>query len=300
MEHRRDLPPVTGAAAPLLRLRLDAEYRRGTPALSGVEMEVAAGEIVALIGQSGSGKSTIALAVMGLLGMRGGRARGEVVFEGRDLLGLGEREMREVRGRRIGLVFQSAATALNPRMTVADHLREAWRAHARGEPPSAGLLAEVSLPGDPGFLARLPGQLSLGQAQRVLIALAIAHRPALLVADEPTSALDAITQAEILDLFAALNRRRGMSILLITHDLVSAARLAHRVAILREGRLVETGPARRIFTGASDEYTRRLVEAALPAGFSSGLARLGEALQDAALPADNYNEVSPHGGSRAL
>lgn len=242
----------------LVRIAVTAGYRGHPAALDGLRLEIEAGEILALIGQSGSGKSTLALAILGLLGMRGGSVSGSIEFEGRNLLTLNGKQWRTVRGRRIGLVFQSAATALNPYLSVEDHVREAWRAHETGILDLAALLQEVSLPADRGFLRRRPGQLSIGQAQRVLIALGIVHRPALLIADEPTSALDAVTQAEILDLFAGLNRKRRMSILLITHDLLSAAKLAHRVAILRQGKLVECGTTQQIFENPGEEYTRRL------------------------------------------
>lgn len=285
---------MTGSPEPLLRARVTASYG-GKPALRGVELSLAAGEILALIGQSGSGKSTMALSILGLLGMRGGKVAGAIEFEGTDLLGLSERQLRAIRGRRIGLVFQSAAGALNPRMTVEGHLVEAWRAHASGRPDCERLLAEVSLPGDAAFRKRYPRELSVGQAQRVLIALGIVHRPRLLIADEPTSALDAITQAEILGLFARLSQAHSMAILFITHDLLSVARLAHRVAILRDGNLVEQGTAREIFTAPSQAYTRSLIGALprLPESLGEQLGNLDLHLQNGAGLADESTRVGP-------
>jgi ABC-type dipeptide/oligopeptide/nickel transport system ATPase component len=194
--------------------------------------------------------------------------RGELRFQGRDLLRLSERQMRAVRGREIGLVLQSPLSSLNPSMTVGQQIREAWLAHGTaGGKPWHGLLElleTVNLPPDLQFLDRYPRQLSVGQAQRVLIAMAIVHRPALLVADEPTSALDTVTQAEILKLFARLNRQLGMSILYISHDLLSVASLCHRIAILRDGRMVESGPTELIFRRPRHSYTKALL-AAIPA-----------------------------------
>jgi ABC-type dipeptide/oligopeptide/nickel transport system ATPase component len=175
--------------------------------------------------------------------------------------------MRAVRGREIGLVLQSPLAALNPSMTVGQQIREAWLAHRTvGQQwrDPLELLETVNLPAEAQFLDRYPRQLSVGQAQRVLIAMAIVHRPALLVADEPTSALDSITQAEILKLFARLNRQMGMSILYISHDLLSVASLCHRMAILREGRVVESGSTVQIFRYPRHPYTKALL-AAIPA-----------------------------------
>jgi ABC-type dipeptide/oligopeptide/nickel transport system ATPase component len=176
--------------------------------------------------------------------------------------------MRKIRGRSIGLVLQSPLSSLNPALKIHTQLKEAWRAHAIGTRAGCDAairhaLSSVSLPTDNEFLRRYPEQLSVGQAQRVLIAMAMIHRPALLIADEATSALDVITQSEILDLFARLNRENGMSILYISHDLPSVASICHRISILHEGKIVECEPALRIFTSPQHPYTLRLV-AALP------------------------------------
>jgi ABC-type dipeptide/oligopeptide/nickel transport system ATPase component len=226
------------------------------------------GEILGLVGQSGSGKSTLALAILRLLHLKGATVRGEVLFKGEDLLLRSESELRSLRGRDISIVLQSPLSSLNPALRIGTQLKEAWRAHAHGSKEGChaaiqAALASVSLPGDIEFLRRRSSQLSVGQAQRVIIAMAILHRPALLIADEPTSALDSITQAEILSLFASLNRELDMAILYISHDLLSVAALCHRIAILHEGQFVECGPPRLIFGSPQHEYTRRLI-AALP------------------------------------
>jgi peptide/nickel transport system ATP-binding protein len=252
---------------PLLSMRLSVHYRRKT-VLRDVAFDIAPGEILGLVGQSGSGKSSLALAVLGLLEMENGQADGNIDFAGSDLLRLGEREMRRIRGRSLGLVLQSPLTSLNPALKIRTQLKEAWRAHATGTGSDCDVaieraLASVSLPYDKEFLRRYPSQLSVGQAQRVLIAMAVIHRPALLIADEATSALDVITQSEILALFARLNQESGMSILYISHDLPSVAGICHRVAILHEGEIVECESTERIFTKPQHAYTRRLV-ASLP------------------------------------
>ncbi len=259
----------------LLHARLSAGYGKGPDILHDVEFEVDSGEVLGLVGQSGSGKSTIAMAVMRLLEFRGGTVRGTLRFQGRDLLQFSPRQMRAVRGREIGLVLQSPLASLNPAMTLGDQLREAWLAHP-GSSPQWGstleLLDAVNLPPEVAFLHRYPRQISVGQAQRLLIAMAIVHRPALLVADEPTSALDTITQAEIVKLFARLNRELRMSILYISHDLLSVASLCHRIAILRDGRMVESGATEKIFRDPSDSYTKALLAAIPSLAFTDNLS----------------------------
>jgi len=261
-------------AAPLLSLRISADYRARENVLRDVAFEIEPGEIVGLAGQSGSGKSTIALAIMRLLHIKGGAVRGQIRFRGGDLLRYSEREMRAIRGREISLVLQNPVSSLNPALRIGTQLSEAWEVHNQAprairESAIFEALEAVSLTVDKPFLRRYPNELSVGQAQRVLIAMAILHRPALLIADEATSALDALTQSEILRLFARLNSELSMAILYISHDLLSIASLCQRVSILHEGEIVEFAPVARIFSHPAHPYTRRLIDA-IPVSSLSG------------------------------
>ena len=245
---------------------LKVSYRNKPAVLRNVFLQMRRGEILGLVGQSGSGKSTLALAIMRLLELKGAKAEGSVFFQGDDLMRLGERELRGIRGRDIALVLQSPLSSLNPALRIRTQLAEAWRAHARGPKRDCRqaiqeALSSVSLPIGDEFLGRYPSQLSVGQAQRVLIAMAILHRPALLIADEATSALDVITQAEVLSLFAKLNREMNMAVLYISHDLLSVASICNRIAILHEGEIVECGSTAQIFNRPQHPYTQRLIEA---------------------------------------
>lgn len=260
------------SGSPLLSARLSVDYRSRPGVLKDLCLEIQRGEIVGLVGESGSGKSTLALALLQLLPLKGAKVRGEVVFQNEDLLRKKESDLRDIRGRQISVVLQSPLTSLNPALRIGTQLKEAWRAHANGttEQCQAALsaaLRSVSLPDDDEFQKRRPSQLSVGQGQRVIIAMAILHRPALLIADEPTSALDTITQSEILGLFSGLNRELDMAILYISHDLLSVATLCHRVAILRDGEIVECEAPDAIFESPRHPYTRRLI-AALPSRHS--------------------------------
>jgi ABC-type dipeptide/oligopeptide/nickel transport system ATPase component len=264
-------------AEPLLSLRLSVDYRNKTGILRDVFIELRQGEILGLVGQSGSGKSTLSLAILRLLHLRGGTARGKLLFKGEDLFAKNETEMRSLRGREMSIILQSPLSSLNPALRIGTQLSEAWRAHEDGtqEECAAAIstaLASVSLPNDSDFLRRRPSQLSVGQAQRVIIGMAILHRPSLLIADEPTSALDTITQSEILRLFGQLNRELRMGILYISHDLLSVAVLCHRIAILNAGQILECGPPAQIFGAPLHSYTQKLV-AALPRGPFLGFHR---------------------------
>ncbi len=271
------MTPTPDSSGNMLSAQVTVRYPGKAPVLRGVSLEIARGEVVGLVGQSGSGKSTLATAILGLLGGLLGRQRaiveGNIFFQGADLLTMRERELRNLRGRSLSLVLQSPLASLNPALQIRTQLREAWRAHSDSTATSGdcdraihAALKSVSLPSgeddnNEDFLRKHASQLSVGQAQRVLIAMAIMHRPALLIADEATSALDVITQSEILELFARLNREIGMSILYISHDLPSVAGICQRIAILHEGQIVECGPTEQIFTAPEHPYTRRLMSA---------------------------------------
>lgn len=229
----------------MLRVRLTAGYGKRT-VLEDVELELSAGDCVGLVGTSGAGKSTLVLALLGLLPWRRGWARGEVLLRGRNLLALSEREARAVRGKEIALVPQSPLSALNPALNLRTQFREAWKAHQPRTPGLRPRLAElmerVHLPPDEAFLDRKPGEISVGQAQRVVLALALLHRPALLVADEPTSALDPATQAEILRLLRSIREEERTTLLYISHDVLSILQLCDRVAMLERGHIVTSRP----------------------------------------------------------
>ncbi|MCA1951545.1 MAG: ABC transporter ATP-binding protein [Hyphomicrobiales bacterium] len=235
----------------------------------GLSFTLAPGEVLGLVGESGSGKSMTALAVLGLL-PPGMRASGSIRFEGQDLLRLSERELRAVRGRRIGMVFQEPMTALNPVMTIGAQIAEGVIRHGLADAAGAReralrLIARVGLPDPAARLHAYPHELSGGQRQRALIALAIACRPSLLVADEPTSALDVTVQAELLALLREIRDETGMAMLFITHDLAVVSRLADRTLVLYGGRAMETGATRALLAAPRHPYTHGLL-AAIPRG----------------------------------
>jgi ABC-type glutathione transport system ATPase component len=255
---------VSPTKNPVLHLRLSVDYPGKPYVLREVTLDIDEGEMVGLIGESGSGKSTIALAILRLLEHKGGTSRGEVIFGGRHLEGLTRHEMRQIRGNEIALISQSAMASLNPALRIGTQLAEAWKAHqsACGDEWQRSVLdifERVRLPADEAFLRLYPHQLSVGQAQRVLIVMATMHRPRLLIADEPISALDAITRTEVIDLLRQLNRAMNMAVLFISHELLSIASLCRRVAILEKGEVVESGSAEQIFCSPEHPYTRALV-----------------------------------------
>ncbi len=253
---------------PLLCANVSVRYAGKPAILRDVRFDMQPSEVLGLIGQSGSGKSTLAMTILGLLDKKRSHVEGAIKFQGSDLLQLSEHELRALRGRTIALVLQSPLSSLNPALKIRTQLKEAWRAHASGTSAEClrairTALENVSLPSNDDFLRKYPSQMSVGQAQRVLIAMAILHQPALLIADEATSALDVITQSEILSLFRALNRSTGMAILYISHDLASVAGICDRIAILHEGAIVECGTTQQIFANPRHEYTQKLM-AAMP------------------------------------
>jgi ABC-type dipeptide/oligopeptide/nickel transport system ATPase component len=265
--------PSTSPEQILLSADFSVHYGSKPPVLRGVHLEIQRGEVLGLVGQSGSGKSTLAMTILGLLDKKHSKAEGTIRFQEFDLLTLSERELRALRGRAIALVLQSPLSSLNPALKIRTQLKEAWRAHASGTSTDCAnairaSLQSVSLPSGEEFLRKYPSQMSVGQAQRVLIAMAVMHRPALLIADEATSALDVITQSEILALFRELNRSTGMAILYISHDLASVAGICDRIAILHHGEIVECGATNQIFANPQHEYTQRLM-AAMPRPLSA-------------------------------
>jgi ABC-type glutathione transport system ATPase component len=250
----------------LLSAHLWLSYGKKPPVLRDVDLDVRRGEVLGLVGQSGSGKSTLALAILGLLDKKQIHVEGTIGFDGSDLLRVSEPDLRALRGRKLALVLQSPLSSLNPALKIRTQLKEAWRAHASGSKSECqaairAALESVSLPSTDEFLRKYPSQMSVGQAQRVLIAMAVMHHPALLIADEATSALDVITQSEILTLFRDLNHRTGMAILYISHDLASVGSICDRIAILHEGQIVESGTTQQVLTNPQHEYTRRLMTA---------------------------------------
>jgi peptide/nickel transport system ATP-binding protein len=238
--------------------------------LRELSLEVQRGEVLGLVGQSGCGKSTLALAILRLLHLKGGKVEGTIHFKGQDLISLKESHMRSLRGREISLVLQSPVASLNPALRIRTQMEEAWKVHQRQssreecEQALIHALEDVCLPASDTILRRYPSQLSVGQAQRVLIAMAIVHRPALLIADEPTSALDINTQSEILELFAGLSDKLGMGILFISHDLLSVATISHRVAVMDQGRIVECQETNDIFCNPAHPSTKRMMAALRP------------------------------------
>ena len=250
-------------SAPLLSVRdLSVAFGRNT-VVEGVSFDLAPGEILGVVGESGSGKSVTALSIMRLIPAPG-RVTGRIDFAGQDLMALPEARMREIRGRDIAMIFQEPMTSLNPVFTCGDQVMEALvhhrgldRAGARAE--ALKLLKLVEIPSAERRLEDYPHQLSGGMRQRVMIAMALACRPKLLLADEPTTALDATIQAQILDLLRGLQRELGMAVVLITHDLGVVSEVAHRVLVMYAGRVVETSPAAEVFERPLHPYTEGLL-----------------------------------------
>jgi ABC-type dipeptide/oligopeptide/nickel transport system ATPase component len=267
------------ADAPLLGVRnLTTVFDRPdgpAVAVDAVSFELSRGETLCLVGESGSGKSMTALSILRLVPPPGRVAGGTVVFNGRDLLQLSDREMRRVRGAEIGLVFQEPMSALNPVFTVGAQLVETLLVHAcagsrrDARARAIELLGQVGVPEAAHRVDDYPHQLSGGLRQRAVIALAIACGPALLIADEPTTALDVTIQAQVLDLLRSMRDTLGLALLLITHDFGVVAETADRVAVMHQGRLVEQAEVRELFRRPQHPYTRTLLTA-IP-----GRARVG-------------------------
>ena len=253
-----------GGAGRLLEVEGLRVMLGGRAVVDGVSFAVGEGETVGLVGESGSGKSVTSLALMGLLPPEA-RVEGRVRFGGRDVLGMGERERRSLRGREMAMVFQEPMSALNPVMRVGEQVAEAVRAHGRGLSRAevrarvVGALEEVGLPEAERRMRDYPHQFSGGQRQRIVIAMALVNRPRLVIADEPTTALDVTVQAQILALLRELRGMHGMGMLFISHDLPVVAAVASRVVVLRGGRVVEQGTTAEVLRRPREEYTRQLL-----------------------------------------
>jgi microcin C transport system ATP-binding protein len=262
---------MDATSAPLLDIRdLSVAFTQGTRELLAVDrvsFDIRKGETVALVGESGSGKSVTALSVMKLLPYPAARhPSGEIWFKGTDLLKLDEGEIREVRGANITIIFQEPMTSLNPLHTIERQITEVLLLHRRAlngnnRARVVELLTQVGIPDPASRLGAYPHQLSGGQRQRVMIAMALANEPDLLIADEPTTALDVTVQAQILTLLKDLQARLGMAMLFITHDLGIVRKIADRVCVMKEGKIVERGEVERVFTRPEHPYTRELLAA---------------------------------------
>ena len=252
---------------PLLDVQhLSVTFGGAIPAVDDVSFSIAQGQTLGLVGESGSGKSVTAFSILRLLQPPGRITSGRVMFEGRDLLTLSEGEMREVRGAAISLIFQEPMTALNPVMRVGDQIAEALLVHGKASRADARtraveLLEAVKIPDAARRVRDYPHQLSGGMRQRVMIAIALACRPPLVIADEPTTALDVTIQAQVLELLRELKARYNLALLLITHDFGVIAEMADHVAVMYKGRLVEHGSVREVLRRPSHDYTRSLLAA---------------------------------------
>ncbi|MDQ8705392.1 ABC transporter ATP-binding protein [Streptomyces sp. LHD-70] len=260
-----------GAAprAPVLTVdRLSVDFRIGghwVPAVEEVSFTVGRGEVVALVGESGSGKSVSSMSVLGLIGGNA-RHRGSIRLHDTELLGLDHEALRDIRGKRISMIFQEPMTALNPVYTIGRQIAEAVRCHeevsaAEARTRAIELLVKVGIPDPERRVDSYPHQLSGGQRQRAMIAMAVSGSPEVIIADEPTTALDVTVQAEILDLLRGLQKDLGSAVLIITHDMGVVADLADRVVVMKQGAVVEEAPVARLFSAPQHDYTRRLLAA---------------------------------------
>ncbi|HUC26807.1 MAG TPA: ABC transporter ATP-binding protein [Streptosporangiaceae bacterium] len=257
-----ELPPApAGPSGRLAITSLDISFGP-RKVVSIDELRLDHAEIVGIAGESGSGKSMTTLAILGLARTVGATVSGSIVFDGKELTALSQDDLREIRGRRIAAIFQSPSTAFSPVYKVGTIVTKALRLHGATKSEAADRAAEAmrQVLLAPDLLRRYPSQLSGGQLQRVAIALALALRAEILLADEPTSALDVTIQAEVLDLLRDLRETTGMSILFISHDLAVVAELCDRVAVMRNGVIVEQGPASQVLSSPADPYTSELLD----------------------------------------
>jgi peptide/nickel transport system ATP-binding protein len=259
-----------GSMGALLDIR-NLQIRFGAAeAVRGISLEIDEGEVLGLVGESGSGKSATALAILGLLGAAA-HVGGQILWHGTagsiDLLRQPAGALRRLRGREIAMIFQEPMTALNPVMTIGRQVAESFEAHApawtgrEAKRKAIAALEAVAIPDAARRYGDYPHQFSGGQRQRILIAMALINKPRLLIADEPTTALDVTVQAQVLELLKDLQRQHGLAMLFISHDLAVVGQVASRVAVMRAGQVVETGPCRRLLTAPEHPYTRSLLAA---------------------------------------
>ncbi len=247
-------------------LETEFKVKRGlVKAVNGVSFEIEKGEILAVVGESGSGKSVTSLSVMGLIEKPGRISKGEIIFDGKDLTKLSKKEMQAIRGDKISMIFQEPMTSLNPVYRIKDQIMESILTHTKmtkkeAEEHAVEMLRLVGIPDPERRAEDYPHQMSGGMRQRVMIAMALACNPELLIADEPTTALDVTIQAQILDLINSLREKLNMSVLLITHDLGVVAETADKVVVMYCGRVVEKGTVEDIFTDPRHPYTRGLLD----------------------------------------
>ncbi|GHE32773.1 ABC transporter ATP-binding protein [Streptomyces capitiformicae] len=255
---------------PLLEVRdLHVEFhtREGVAkAVNGVNYSVSAGETLAVLGESGSGKSVTAQAIMGILDMPPGRIpKGEILFRGEDMLKMSAEERRKIRGAKIAMIFQDALSSLNPVLSVGYQLGEMFRVHQglskkEAKAKAVELMDRVKIPAAAARVGDYPHQFSGGMRQRIMIAMALALEPDLIIADEPTTALDVTVQAQVMDLLAELQREYNMGLILITHDLGVVADVADKIAVMYAGRIVESAPVHDIYKSPAHPYTRGLLD----------------------------------------
>ena len=261
-------------------LRVAFSSRRGQAmVLNGVDFEIRAGETLCVVGESGCGKSMTALALLRLIPSPPGRITGgQVLFQGEDLVAADDVRMRAVRGNRISMIFQEPMTSLNPVFTVGEQIAESLRLHAgldaAAQARAVEMLKQVGIPAPERRVHEYPHQLSGGMRQRVMIAMALACRPDILIADEPTTALDVTVQAQIFDLLRDLQRDKGTAILLITHDMGAVAEMADRVMVMYAGRVIEQGSCTQVLSAPAHPYTRGLIDCLPELGSSQEAERV--------------------------
>ena len=255
-----------GAVLEIVGLKTYFFTRQGVVrAVDGISYSAERGQTVGIVGESGCGKSVSALSILGLVPNPPGRVvEGQILFEGRDLVGLSEREMHDVRGKEIAMIFQDPMTSLNPVLTIQDQLTEGMRFHfgidgAKAKKRALELLCDVGIPDPEQCLREYPHQLSGGMRQRVMIGIALACRPKVIIADEPTTALDVTIQAQILELLAQIQKDSSMTLILITHDLGVVAGVTDQVIVMYAGKIVEKAPTRELFRNPRHPYTEALL-----------------------------------------